>query len=290
MIDLPRRLPDPLPEIHPLPEHAATGARAAQYEDMKRVLQVPWMGVVTMAYSHYPNFFEELWTPLRPLCLSRPFVAATQELRAFVESRAAELAPPPLVERLGRAGYGAREIDDIRATLEVFSHGNFLYLLIATMTRLLLAGAAPAPADETAPFEGRHAPEVAVPFVLMERHHADAATARRYDDIMATLGLPFVNTDYRALARWPSYFALAWADLKPSVGTARHTALADETYRRAIDLVLALPNPGGAASERVIEAARRDAPPGEIERVAALFHFLLPGLVVNVAFFRAQLA
>ena len=46
--------------------------------------------------------------------------------------------------------------------------------------------------------------------------YADANPEVRavYDDIMATLGLPFVNTDYRALARWPSYFALAWSDLK----------------------------------------------------------------------------
>ena len=41
---------------------------------------------------------------------------------------------------------------------------------------------------------------------LMEVHHGDAPTATVYADIRATLDLPVVNTDYRALARWPSYF------------------------------------------------------------------------------------
>jgi hypothetical protein len=46
----------------------------------------------------------------------------------------------------------------------------------------------------------------------MEYHHADASTRLVFDDVKTALGLPFLNTDYRALARWPSYFALAWAD------------------------------------------------------------------------------
>ena len=57
---LKRLRPDPVPAIHPMPEYLASGQRAAWYEDTKQVLQVPWMGVVTMAYTHYPTFFSEL--------------------------------------------------------------------------------------------------------------------------------------------------------------------------------------------------------------------------------------
>lgn len=55
----PRRLPQPLPAVRPLPEFVAEGELAARYGDMKAVLQVPWMGVVTMAFAHYPSFFAE---------------------------------------------------------------------------------------------------------------------------------------------------------------------------------------------------------------------------------------
>ena len=60
MTRIERFRPDPIPAIHPLPEYLATGQRAEWYEDTKQVLQVPWMGVVTMAYTHYPAFFGEL--------------------------------------------------------------------------------------------------------------------------------------------------------------------------------------------------------------------------------------
>ena len=49
---------------------------------------------------------------------------------------------------------------------------------------------------------------------LIELHHADPTTAALYSDVRQTLGLPFVNTDYRAFARWPSYFDPAWTDLR----------------------------------------------------------------------------
>ncbi|MBT5037390.1 MAG: hypothetical protein HOM52_02665 [Rhodospirillaceae bacterium] len=286
----PRHLPNPLPAIRPLPEYAAEGELAARYGDMKAVLQVPWMGVVTMAFAHYPNFFGELWRGLRPLCASQPFVAAVRELRAYCEDEVENLGPPAINARLAEAGYGAREVDNIRAMIEIFSHGNFPYLMIATLTRsLLLGGSFGQAGDTAAAFEGRHAPDVSQPFLLMERHHADGPTQAVYDDIMATLGLPFVNTDYRALARWPSFFALAWGDLKPSAQTAAHKALANRVYDRALALANGLPNPGGLNAEALQAAAQQDAPLGEILPVTELFHYLLPQLVVNVAFFRAQL-
>ena len=156
---------------------------------------------------------------------------------------------------------GGREIGNVREMIEIFSHGNFPYLMIATLTRsVLLGGTFGGTGDDASLFEGRHAPDVAQPFVLMERHHADAPTQGVYDDIMATLGLPFVNTDYRALARWPSYFALAWSDLKPSAQTTPHKALANRVYDRAPELAGGLPNPSGLNAEALQKAAEKDAP------------------------------
>lgn len=231
---------------------------------------------------------------MRPLCASQPFIQAVRELRAFYEENVRTREPPPIGHRLGESGYGSREVDNIRAMIEIFSHGNFPYLMIATLTRSLLAGGPfggpfSGGDDAAPPFDGRHAPDVTQPFLLMERHHADAPTRAVYDDIMATFGLPFVNTGYRALARWPSYFALAWGDLKPSAQTAAHKALADQVYDHVLMLAGKLPNPGGLNAEQLQAAAMRDATLAEIRPVTELFHYLLPELVVNVAFFRAQL-
>ena len=96
------------------------------------------MGVVTMAYAHYPTFFGELGRGQKPLCQSRPFVEAFRALHDHVESRTAELNPASLVEPLAVMGYAPREIDAIRQMNTVFSHGNQLYVLIATIARHLL--------------------------------------------------------------------------------------------------------------------------------------------------------
>lgn len=294
MTGLPRLAPDPVPDIHPLPEYLADDHRKAWYEDMKQVFQVPWMGVVTMAYAHYPSFYECLWRGARELCVSRPFVEACLENRAFVEGRVKALDPPPIGERLGAIGYAPREIEAIREIVEVFSHGNQPYVLLATITRYLLeAGDMQGPTDPAAAptYSGRHAPDFAVPFLLMEAHHADQPTRDVYADVERVLDLPFVNTDYRALARWPSYWAMAWGDLRGVAGTPVHEAICQAVHDRCVALTEStLPNPGGLSAASLREAAGRDAPLAEIRNVCRLFQWLLPGLVTNVAYLRAQLA
>ncbi len=282
--------PEPIPEIHPMPEYLATGQRAQWYEDTKEVLQVPWMGVVTMAYTHYPTFFGELWRGLKPLCQSRPFVEAFMDLRAYVESRVAELHPTSLIEPLQAMGYAPREIDAIRQMNTVFSHGNQLYVLIATVARHLLEIGDMQGTPNADTFEGRHAPDIQVPFVLMEPHHADEPTQAVYEDIKTTLQLPFVNTDYRAFARWPSYFALAWKNLREKAGIKEHERICQDCHERIASLVATqLPNPGGLSSDALRQAAESDASLEEVVQVCRLFQWLIPGLMTNVAYFRHQL-
>ena len=86
-MELTRLKPNPIPTIHPLPEYLAQGQRLELYRDMKQVFQVPWMGVVTMAFSHYPHFFETLWNCTRDLCASQPYVAACMKNRDFAETK-----------------------------------------------------------------------------------------------------------------------------------------------------------------------------------------------------------
>ncbi len=288
-MELPRCPPATVPDIHPVPEYRAGSQLRARYEEMKQVFQVPWMGVVTMAYAHYPTFYDTLWESVRKLCASSAYVMASRQLRSFVEKAVVDLAPPPVEARLASAGYAPREIDDIRAVLEIFSHGNFPYLVLATIVRDLLEGGEMSTERKASKSVNRHAPDVDVPFVLMEPHHADAPTRAIYEDIKATLKLPFVNTDYRALARWPSYFAMAWSDLEHVVGTAPYEALVQEIHGRTVAAARGLPNPGRLTGAALRAAAARDASLEEVLEVSRLFQWLLPGLVANVAYFRHQL-
>ncbi|MGI8525441.1 MAG: hypothetical protein ACR2K5_04575, partial [Pseudolabrys sp.] len=100
MAMLPRFLPNPLPPVHYVPEFRAEGRLKADYEDMKSVLQAPWMGVVTMAFAHFPHFFATLWSGMRELCASEQYTKAASDLRAAIESAIVALRPPPIASRL----------------------------------------------------------------------------------------------------------------------------------------------------------------------------------------------
>ena len=98
------------------------------------------MGVVAMAFAHYPRFYDTLWSAMEPITGTKVFEQACQSLRDVAEREAEALQPAPLVSRLMSQGYGVQEIDDIRACNEVFSGGNMPYVLMATLARLLLEG------------------------------------------------------------------------------------------------------------------------------------------------------
>ncbi len=82
----------------------------------------------------------------------------------------------------------------------------------------------------------------------------DASTRAFYDNVEAVLDLPILNTDHRALARWPSYFALAWADLRPRIRGPAQAAASRRLHDLAVTRSAACPIRRGCA-------ARACAPP-----------------------------
>ena len=85
-------------------------------------------------------------------------------------------------------------------------------------------------------------------------------------------------------------FAMAWKDLREKAGSPDHERICRNCHDRLADLVATqLPTPGGLSSEALRRAAQLDAGLGEVLQVCRLFQWLIPGLIVNVAYFRHQL-
>jgi len=287
MPELSRLKPDPIPTIRPIPEYAADVALTEVYDRTKRGLDVPWMGVVAMAFAQYRHFYDGLWHAMEPVVATKAFGDACAELRATAEAEALALSPTKLRPKLTALGYDDREIEEIKHCNAVFSSGNMPYVLMATLARLLLEGHAWDGHGPTDPLEGSAgtAPKPA----LIEPHHADPSVAALYADIRQTLGLPFVNTDYRAFARWPSYFGPAWTDLRSIVLTDDYEHAVQRVHTTAVSLANGLPNMSGMTPQQIIGSAERDGEFSEILSVVRLFQWLLPGLAVNVAVLRLQL-
>lgn len=77
------------------------------------MLNVPWMGVVTMAMARYPHFFEALWCGVRPLAESNAFSRGCLELRETTEREVRRLAPEPIEGMLKSIGYAELELERI---------------------------------------------------------------------------------------------------------------------------------------------------------------------------------
>jgi hypothetical protein len=286
-LNVPRLKPNPIPKIAPVPEYLAEPPLKKIYEDTKAVLQVPWMALVLRSVARYPRFYATLWGGFRELSASAEFLAACHELRQ--EAEAAGPGAPSIIHQLHELGYSEPEIAEIRAVIEVFSKGNMPYVLIATAARLLLEGNEIGTTRSISkPVPSRHGSPAEEKLVLMEPHHADQQLQALYEDLKATLGLPFVNVDYRALARWPSYFDVAWRSLKPIIGSSPYDEAVERVHNKAVDLVLALPNPAGLTSVGLIAAANQDIGQEGVLAVVRLFQWLFPGLVVNIAYMREQ--
>ena len=129
------------------------------------------MGVVAMAFSHYPSFYNSLWTCMEPITGAEQFRNACFELRATAENSAINLGHQNLTQNLIETGYSKSEIEDILATNEIFSAENMPYILMASLARLLLEGhdskatSGIAKKDIPPTFQARP--------VLSEYHHAD---------------------------------------------------------------------------------------------------------------------
>ena len=125
--------------------------------------------------------------------------------------------------------------------------------------------------------------------LLIEQHHANKNLKEIYNSIKSNLGLQFLNTDYRAFARWPSYFEMTWKSFLPTLLSTKYEEKVLEIHNFIIKEALLLPNPKNVKSIQIINAAKKDKKNYEIKKVVQLFQWLLPGLITNVAFMREQI-
>ncbi len=96
--------------------------------------------------------------------------------------------------------------------------------------------------------------------------------------------------DCRAIARWPSYFRMAWNAHQPQIGEAAHSSAVKDIHALAVDLSRRLPDLKGLTQTHPVEAAAsRNNDPEEFPEIVRLFQWLSPELVINVAYFRLRI-
>ena len=132
----PRKKTSSVPKIIVTPKYLAKGSLKKSYINTRIAFNVPWMGVVAMAFAKYPFFYNYLWQYMYPLTKSIEFDELCKKLVIISKKKALELKPKSLRKNLKKIGYNNYEIKKIDEVNQIFTTGNMPYLIMATIARI----------------------------------------------------------------------------------------------------------------------------------------------------------
>ena len=196
------------------PDEVAPAVRAI-FDDAKDALGIPWTPEVVRALAAYPAYLELAWPQLRPNLEQAGFAMSA----AFIAERALdfvrEMYEPTYTPAEIAQAVGA-DTEILRQTLRALHYGAPQVMLLGGA--LLEALKFPATGGKGRPGrrESGHGERLMrhAPVEVIDEVGAPARMAATYTAIRTTTTLPFVPVEFAAIARWPEYLELAWADVE----------------------------------------------------------------------------
>ncbi len=260
------------------------------FEEITAALGFPVVNVIFRAFAKYPRFLRLQWDFLKPNALTQDFFDKTEVLRRQAQAMVREkldVADHRAVLRM--RGSSDDAIREMRLVLDFFLYCDPFLLLIASALQSGLAGRplAGKPWAYLLPYHTH--PTRFQEVKLVEWEQAGAAVQGIYRQVMEHYGLPFVPTDFRALARWPDFLALAWEDWKSKVRLPAYADGVRELNELSVALARDLPFPFALSRATLREAGFTPSQISDILASVDLFQGLLPALIVNIAAFRLGL-
>jgi Halocarboxylic acid dehydrogenase DehI len=265
-----------------IPESQAQGRIFEIYQEIKAALGVPHVNLLFQAYGAYPAFLELHWQTMRAVLQTTEFFQFADRLRAEAYTRAHNyFAVPDFCEEVKemQLTQGARQ--ELAEVVELFHYNNPLLLLIV---------AAQMQAFDEAPMPQRQSVGPAIHPVFDQKpcsvpeERATERVKRVYDDIKRTLGLNFINSDYRALGRFPDFLEAYWEAMKPALALPIYLEHKRKLKESAFSLAVELPSGPQLSIQQMQEAGLEEQEITDIVRITGQFIDLISGLILNVCF------
>lgn len=221
-----------------VPEHAATGALAAIYEDIKRQLQAPMVNLVYRHLATVPGGLEWAWASIRPVIVDGTVARAAQHLADAAQRQPLPELPVTALRALGVDREAERQITDI---LGAYNRANPRNLVSVCCLLLLLergdehGGGLPVPKLRGTGTDGSPGVVPRLP-AMIDPREMDATTAALVADFSGHRrdgDRVIVPSLFRHLARWPQFLAVAWTLLRPLAASGVIEAAADDVAQRA---------------------------------------------------------
>lgn len=267
-----------IPEIL---EEEATGALREIYSDIKYVLKVPIVNFIFRTLALYEPFLNMAWSQARPNMLTVEGTRAANQLRH----------PPISLEVPSiqwSSYYTTQNINMIKGILDVFSIVNPKLLLIVSSWAEALANRPNSGLEQMAgtinPGISSNLPKIQ----LLQVSQAPAPTRRLMLDIAKQHEALDVASDFRALAHFPQFLSQGWAYLRPYVGSTDYTITQARLKRQSIELSKRLPYPI-TINRQDLEAIYSPKDISGIMGLVTLYQNFIPGLIIDIEFFRRML-
>jgi hypothetical protein len=275
-------------------ESEATDERAREaFRDIKSTMRIPVIALLFQSWAAYPKFLDVTWRRLRPSVLSEEFGTLAHALETHVRDGVQSWPVADHAAGLRARAVSEAEIARMREIVELFSTVNPKLAIVAAAVDASLRGRPVGGVGTKGPHRERERAPLqefrGVRFSLVEERDAPPRVRAIYDDMKTTLGLPFIETEYRAMASYPDWLEVWWRDCKPLSSDQRYQLLGAELARAASHSATQLPH-RLQLKENLLEASDIDETRREeLRRGTAIFGQTLPGLMINVEIARRGL-
>ncbi len=267
-------------DIRPVKKEQALPETRALLEDVQDTMGIPWPPASWRVYARYPRAMQLFWERLKPAVAAENFL---REAIAITETAYRDASRWYLPSHLIDLAEGDRPA--VQWELDAFEFGNPQLLIqqaaLTRMMRGLIAGREGKAESRRHPSSYRQ-PEIR----MIDEQEASGPIQELYEDIRHTLGLPFVNSDYQALAKWPAFLLPAWDDVKRWHQRQEYRRLEYQLAEKA-EMAATRLHPAVGADPAELQSTLGSAEEREtLHHLVQLFTQLLPGLIVNDALFR----
>jgi hypothetical protein len=268
-------------------ESETTDERAREaFRDIKSALRVPLVNLIFQAWAAYPRFLDLTWRRLRPSVLTLEF----GELAGSIDARVRGGTDGwPIIDHaamLRARSVPESDLQRMREIVDLFTQVNPKLAILASAVDATLRHMPVGGVGTKGPHreEERERPKEfrGVRFTLIEERDAPPRVRSIYEDMRATLGLPFIETEYRAMASYPDWLEVWWKDCKPLVAGEQYHALVRELARAAADAAKLLPHRLHLSDDLLESCDIDETKRLELRRINGAFVRLLPSLIINL--------
>jgi short-subunit dehydrogenase len=255
--------------------------------EIQDTLGIPWTPASWRAYAMYPSVMQLFWERLKGATQTESFLESAIAITERVYRDISDWHLPSYQIDVNEA-----QRHQIQRVLNAFTFGNPQLLIQQIALSRTLAGEVVGQEGNANVRRGPNAYQHSEIQLVGEQsvREMSAQMQQVYRDIKQTLGVPIVNSDYQALARWSAFFLPAWEDIKLWRERPEYQLLKQDIVRRAENAASRL-CPVVAIGEREVRD-RLDNPEDfeRIQQTVQMFKDVLPELIVQDALFHMGLA